>query len=182
VTTSATASPALATFYDGWSNYQRALLDVLKPLTDEQLQLKPAPHQWAVWQIAGHMAACRPWWFGFLGEGSKELRDMFRVEEVTVPDLPVEHAWWEDNENRPRTASELVDAHEKTWAMIDDCLRRWTPDDLEDEFSKTSWRTGETETFTRGWVIYHLMEHDLHHGGEISNILGSHGLHALDNF
>ncbi|HET9200531.1 MAG TPA: DinB family protein [Dehalococcoidia bacterium] len=172
----------LAVFYEEWAKYQGLLVDVIKPLTDEQLQLRPAPHQWAVWQIAGHMAACRPWWFGFLGEGSQQLRDMFRVEETTVPDLPVEHAWWEDNENRPRTAKELVDAHEKTWAMIDGCLRRWTPEDLEDEFSKTSWRTGETEAFTRGWVLIHLMGHDFHHGGEISNILGSHGLKTIDDF
>jgi uncharacterized damage-inducible protein DinB len=27
-------------------------------------------------------------------------------------------------------------------------------------------------------VIWHLMEHDLHHGGEISQILGSHGVSA----
>jgi hypothetical protein len=26
----------------------------------------------------------------------------------------------------------------------------------------------------------HLMEHELHHGGEISLILGTHGLPALD--
>jgi uncharacterized damage-inducible protein DinB len=29
-------------------------------------------------------------------------------------------------------------------------------------------------------VIWHLMEHDLHHGGEISQVLGSHGIPALD--
>jgi uncharacterized damage-inducible protein DinB len=29
-------------------------------------------------------------------------------------------------------------------------------------------------------VVWHLIEHDLHHGGEISQILGSHGVSALD--
>ncbi len=32
----------------------------------------------------------------------------------------------------------------------------------------------------RGWVVWHVMEHDVHHGGEISQILGSHGLSGLD--
>jgi uncharacterized damage-inducible protein DinB len=29
---------------------------------------------------------------------------------------------------------------------------------------------------SRSWVIYHVMEHDLHHGGELSLTLGIHGL------
>ena len=176
------AQPAVLTpFYDGWTKYHAKLLDAIRPLTDEQLRLRPAPHQWAIWQLASHMAGCRPYWFGIvLGEpGARRLRDMFRVEETKVPDLPLEFAGWEDNENRPRTATELVDALGRTWAMMDASLQRWGPDELDVEFSRKR-MNGETQTFTRGWVIYHLMEHDLHHGGEISNILGSHGLPALD--
>ncbi len=26
---------------------------------------------------------------------------------------------------------------------------------------------GEDQTYTRQWVIWHLIEHDLHHGGEL---------------
>ena len=62
--------------------------------------------------------------------------------------------------------------------MIDDCLRRWTPDDLAVEFSRR--RRSGSQMFTRQWVVWHLIEHDLHHGGEISLILGSHGLTGLD--
>ena len=57
--------------------------------------------------------------------------------------------------------------------MIDECLERWSRDDLAVEFSRQ--RVSGTETVTREWVIWHLIEHDLHHGGEISLILGSHG-------
>jgi uncharacterized damage-inducible protein DinB len=28
----------------------------------------------------------------------------------------------------------------------------------------------------RGWIIWHLIEHDLHHGGELFYTLGSHGI------
>ena len=34
----------------------------------------------------------------------------------------------------------------------------------------------EPEVITRQWVIWHLIEHDLHHGGEISPTLGVHGI------
>jgi uncharacterized damage-inducible protein DinB len=39
---------------------------------------------------------------------------------------------------------------------------------------------GKMYEVSRAWVIWHLIEHDLHHGGEISLTLGMHGLHAID--
>ena len=175
----ATMAAGLQTFYEGWENYQRLVVAAIRELTPEQLALRTASHQWAVWQLAGHMAGVRTFWFhDVLGEGDTATRDMFRVASSTVPDLPIEDAGWEDDEDHPRSAAELAEAFEVTWTMIGDCLLRWTPDDLAVEFSRER-RTG-TQTFTRQWVIWHLMEHDLHHGGEISQILGSHGVPALD--
>ena len=169
----------LKTFADGWEHYQALLLDAIRDLTLEQVALRPAPGLWAVWQLAGHMAGSRMYWFhDILGEGDTALRDMFRVSRTTVPDLPLEDAGWEDDEDHPRSAQELVEGLTRTWAMIDGCLGRWSLEDLAAEFSRQ--RGSGTQTFTRGWVIWHLIEHDLHHGGEISLTLGSHGIPALD--
>lgn len=174
-----TSALGLQTFYDGWLNYQRLVLAAIRDLTHEQLALRTASHQWAVWQLAGHVGGSRAYWFhDVLREGDPATRVRFRVSSTTVPDLPLTDAGWEDDEDHPRGAAELVEAFELTWTMIDDCLRRWTPEDLAVEFSRER-RTG-TQTFTRQWVIWHLMEHDLHHGGEISQILGSHGVPALN--
>jgi uncharacterized damage-inducible protein DinB len=134
---------------------------------------------WSPWQLAGHLAGSRVYWFhDVLGEGDPAVRQMFRVASTTVPDLPLEDAGWEDDEDQPRTASELVEGLTRSWAVVDECLARWTPDDLAVTFTRER-RTG-TQTVTRGWVIWHVLEHDLHHGGEISQILGSHGVRALD--
>jgi uncharacterized damage-inducible protein DinB len=168
----------LEPFREGWAGYQRLLVGAIEPLTVEQLSSRTAPFQWAVWQLAAHVAGSRAYWFhDVLEEGDAAVSDMFRVESTTVPDLPLEDAGWEDDERRPRSASELTEAFERTWAMIDERLHRWTAEDLLVEFSRTR-RNGELETFTRAWVIWHLIEHDLHHGGEISQILGTNGLPA----
>jgi len=173
------AAPQQQTFYDGWANYHRLLLDSLRGLTADQLLLKPAPNLWAIWQLTSHMAASRTYCFhDILGEGDAALRDLFRVQSTTVPDLAVEDAAWEDDEDHPRGPAEVLEGLERSWAMIDECLARWTPEDLAVEFSRQR-RTG-TQTFTRQWVVWHLIEHDLHHGGEVSLILGSHGLTGLD--
>ncbi|GER91949.1 hypothetical protein KDW_61110 [Dictyobacter vulcani] len=39
---------------------------------------------------------------------------------------------------------------------------------------------GTVERMTRQWVIWHLIEHDLHHGGELSFVLGAHNISAID--
>jgi uncharacterized damage-inducible protein DinB len=172
------AARTLEPFLEGWAGYQRLLLEAIRPLNAEQLASRTAPFQWAVWQLASHMAGTRAYWFHeVIGEGDEEVGHMFAVESTTVPDLPLEDAGWEDDEDHPRTAAELVDALERTWPMIEDRLRRWTVEDLEVEFSRTR-RNGEIQTFSRAWVVWHLIEHDLHHGGEISQILGTNGLPA----
>lgn len=174
------AARILEPFAEGWSGYQRLLLDALGPLAAEQLSSRTAPHQWAVWQLAAHMAGSRAYWFhDVLGEGDAAVRDLFRVEATTVPDLPLEDAGWEDDEDHPRSARELTEAFERTWSMIEGCLGRWSADDLEVAFPRTR-RNGEVETFTRTWVVWHLIEHDLHHGGEISQILGTNGIPSLE--
>jgi uncharacterized damage-inducible protein DinB len=176
--TTTDASRVLQPFVEGWGGYQRLLLDAIRPLTAEQLSSRTAPFQWTVWQLASHMAGSRAyWWHDVLGEGDAAVREMFRVESTTVPDLPLEDAGWEDDERQPRTAAELTEAFERTWRMIDESLHRWSAEDLEVEFSRTR-RNGEVETFTRAWVVWHLIEHDLHHGGEISQILGTNGIPA----
>ncbi len=167
----------LQTFYTGWANHQRLLLAALRDLQPEQLALRTAPHEMAIWQIASHMAGGRAYWFhDVLGEGDAAVRDMFRVESTTVPGLSVADAGWEDDATHPRAASEIVDAFEQTWVMIDGCLRRWTPADLVVEVA----RPGYQRRSTRAWVIWHLIEHEAHHGGAISLSLGSRGLPGLD--
>jgi uncharacterized damage-inducible protein DinB len=176
-----TASPpGLADIYAGWERLNREIIDVLADLTADQLALRPAtePHHWAIWQLASNMAGGRAYWFhSVIGEGEPAIRDMFRVSQTTVPDLPLSDAGWEDDENQPRTAAELVDAFEKTWALIQDCLGRWTADDLEVVLPAGA---GAHPTVKRGWVIWHLVEHELRHSTEIAVILRQNGLPTIE--
>jgi uncharacterized damage-inducible protein DinB len=170
-------TPVLQPFIDGWAAHQRLLLAAIADLSPEQLTRRPAPDQMAIWQLASHMAGARSYWFhDVLGEGDPAIRDMFRVEQTTVPGVPLENAGWEDDESHPRTANEIVDAFHVTWGLIEACLERWTADDITAEIPQRR----ADRTTTRGWVIWHLMEHEAHHGGAISLILGSNGLPGLD--
>lgn len=153
----------LAPFYRGWEAYQRLLIDAIAPLSPQQLALHASPGQRPLWLLVAHIIGTRVGSFQWIDEGATELAPL---------DL------WDADDAPPRTAAELIHGLEVTWAMIDGCLNRWTPAMLDDEF------TGESPhgmvTRTRQWIIWHVLEHDLHHGGEISLTLGNHGLAAPD--
>jgi uncharacterized damage-inducible protein DinB len=167
---------AIGTLVGGWAAYQERLLAAIAPLSNDQMELRPTTDHWAVWQLASNMAGGRAYWFhDVLGEGDPSVRAMFHVASTTVPGLPIEDAGWEDDENRPRAAAEIVEAFRETWQVIEDCLGRWTAADLLVEVQR---RPGQS--VTRAWVVWHLVEHELQHGTEIALILRNNGLPTLE--
>ena len=154
---------SLTNFYKGWDAYQQLLVTAITPLTPEQLALRPAPHMWSAGMLAAHIIATRVWWFHmWMGAGSDDL-------------VPL--STWDEEDAPTRSASELVTGLEVTWQMLQNALASWTPADLEHVFQEPS---GYPKQHSRQWIIWHLLEHDLHHGGELSLLLGMHGLPALD--
>ncbi len=159
--------PTLSTLeviYESWRGYHEKLRDSIAPLTDAQLGLQPAPHMWPLGQLVQHIIGVRAGWF------SGTLQD--------ADDAMSAYMEWGQRESPARSAAELVGGLDETWAFIEARLQRWTPDDCAKTFPD-EW-DGQVFDVSRSWVIYHVLEHDLHHGGEISLILGMHGLATPD--
>ncbi len=149
--------------FDGWRAYQEALTDTLAPLNSDQLALRAAPNLRSVGTIAAHMIGARARWFYLLmGEGGDEFEALGR---------------WDRRGAKARTAEELVRGLEATWAGMQAAIARWNPEDWEKSWPGED--DSEPEIITRQWVIWHLIEHDLHHGGEISITLGAHKVKGL---
>jgi uncharacterized damage-inducible protein DinB len=166
----------LKPFYEGWADQHRKLIDSIRPLTPEQMQLRPAPGEWAIWQLASNIAGGRVYWLcSMLGEDDRGLVQALRAGATTGPATTIDLRGWEDDVEHPRTADELVDVLERTWSVVEGCLDRWSLDDLQVEVTSTdAW--GQLRTITPGWVLWRLMSHDVHHGSEIALILRVHGL------
>jgi uncharacterized damage-inducible protein DinB len=162
-------SPPLAACYAGWDAYQRNLIAITAPLSPEQLALPTAPHHWSIGRVVQHILGARVFWFQtWLGEGDSSLAPL---------------ASW-GREDRPApSAAELVVALGSTWRMIAGALARWTTADLGDpipiphSLGEAEWR--KPPGYTRQWIIWHVLEHEFHHGGELSLALGMHGLKAI---
>src|SRR6266536_3245524 len=64
----------LTTFYSGWDGFRQSLVNVVAPLTPEQLALPTAAHHWSIGMVVLHILANRVWWFHkWMGAGNPEL-------------------------------------------------------------------------------------------------------------
>ncbi|HLZ69938.1 MAG TPA: DinB family protein [Dehalococcoidia bacterium] len=171
MTTTAAALP-LSTFYGGWEMYQRNLAEIIAPLSPEQLVLPASSRHYSIGMVTQHVIANRVWWFHvWMGEGSPDLAPIAHWDPADPVEVP------------PRSSAELVTGFKATWQLVADVLARWTPADLSQRFAPPpQMREEERRAIgerTRQWIIWHVLEHEIHHGGELSLALGGYGLERI---
>lgn len=153
-----------STMYAGWQNYQNLLTAALKPLSPEQLAQRAAPGLRSIGETVTHMIGARARWFHqLMGEGGTAFAALTTWDRAGMP---------------VREAAELIQGLEETWQGMQAAIARWSPTDWALTYPGEP--PSEPAILTREWVIWHLIEHDLHHGGEVSLALGMHGLAAPD--
>jgi uncharacterized damage-inducible protein DinB len=155
------ADLSLAPFYEGWEAFNRQLVTAVAPLRPDQLALRLAPGQRTIAELVGHIVSARATWFhSMLGEGESSIEQFYPWDAENPPTLNAAH---------------LEIGLETTWRLIADTLASWAPADIHVTFT-----TPSGHLRTRQWAVWHVIEHDLFHGGELSLTLGAHGLPGLD--
>jgi uncharacterized damage-inducible protein DinB len=189
---------SLLPFYTGWGSYTKHLAEAIASLTAEQLALRNAPHGWSIGMYATHIVANRAWWFhARMGEGGDDLTSL-ELWALGVCEADVDPC---------HSSAELVAGLEKTWRLIEETLSRLTPADLEQvvppltqaDLARHAKRVEPAlQPYAQMWldaaqldgdvrpavslqsIIWGVLEHDIHHGSEISTILGVHGLPVVE--
>jgi uncharacterized damage-inducible protein DinB len=153
----------LSKFYGGWEQHNRLLEGVVAGLDERHLSMRAAPDLWTVRTLLNHVVAVRAWWFNaWMGEGGEQLARVLDFDEG------------EDAERRD--AGEILKGLRSSWSSVAASLASWTEDDLGAEFQRPAANAERGRPWrTRGWIVWHVAEHDMHHGGELSITLGMHG-------
>lgn len=155
-----TNSPLADSIIEGWQDYQKQLVVVTRPLSAEQLAIRVAPKLRTVGEIIAHIIAARAFWmYQVLKEGDDEIAPLLQ---------------WDEEGQPTRTAAELAFGLEMTWNLIQNALAHWTGEELAESIV-LPW-IGPKYPINRPFVIWHLIEHDLHHGGELTHSLGMEGM------
>lgn len=159
----------VASTYEGWSRIQKRLVSRLPELSERDLRLRASADSWPIWAIVSHLAGTRVYWLctvcGEPGAESTPFRD------------PTNEGW-EDTLDIPRSSAELLVAIESSGRIVSSCLERWTPAMLDVAFERV--RDGTVQLHTRASVLTRIVMHDAFHTGEVSSLLGQHGLPSLD--
>ncbi|UCE00487.1 MAG: DUF664 domain-containing protein [Chloroflexota bacterium] len=154
----------IKSIFEGWQAYQKTLVDVNPSVEDEHLALRAAPSLRSVGEITAHIFGARKRSFYLLME---EGGDAFR-----------NFGKWDRRGAKTRSSEELRVGIEATWKGMQEAIERWTPQDWDQTWPGED--DNEPEMITRQWVIWHLVEHELNHGGEISITLGANRVPVLE--
>ena len=157
-------------YYANWPRYAALLAAHVRGLSAEDLALRPTGgDHWPIWAIVAHTAGARVYWLcSVLGEPGAE----------STPFTDPTGLGWEDDLSRPRSAAELGDALDSTWAIVAGCLERWTPAMLDEPMPRQGMRG--LEHHTRQSILLRMITHEGYHDGEVALIEGIHGRPQLD--
>ena len=148
---------SLDQYFKHWQQVRTNLLASVDKFSDKELTYVPFPGSWSVGHIIRHIANAEDGWFRYVI--MRELRDW--PAESTSAAYPTVAA----------TKVLLNKVHDRTQMY----LSEWDADDL-DRPIEAPWG----HTFKLEWIIWHVLEHEIHHRGELSLILGLLGHEGLD--
>lgn len=140
-----------------WTEVRDGLFQALDKLTDAQLDFVPRQGLWSLGRVARHIASAEEGWFRYIV--THELTEW--PPEYTAKDYPTVKS----------VKALLSEVHARTDAF----LKTLETTDL-DHVLEMPW----DGKLTLRWIIWHVLEHEIHHRGEIFLMLGLLGMEAPD--
>jgi len=136
---------------------RRGLYAALYKLTDEQLDFVPREGLWSLGDVARHIANAEEGWFRHIV--TRELDDW--PPEYSAADYP----------SVDSVKALLQEVHSRTATYLKDV-------DAADVDQRIQLPWGSEATLR--WVVWHVLEHEIHHRGEIYLMVGLLGIEAPD--
>jgi uncharacterized damage-inducible protein DinB len=140
-----------------WKNIREGLIETIDKFEDAELGYAPFDGSRAVGDIMLHIADAEDGWFRYVV--TRELGEW--PSQYTLANYPV----------RDAIKRALAKVHERTNRYLDSL----STSDL-DNVIEAPWG----EQLPLRWIIWHVLEHEIHHRGELSLILGLLGREGLD--
>ena len=145
-----------AELFSHWKEVRQGLYAALDLLADEQLAFVPREGLWSLRTVALHIATAEEGWFRYIA--TQELAEWPEVDESDYPTVASIKAI-------------LTQVHERTEAYLQ------TLDIADqDQVITTFWGA----QVSLRWIIWHVLEHEISHRGEIYLMLGLMGMEAPD--
>ncbi|MFH2049776.1 MAG: DinB family protein [bacterium] len=150
----------LSEFFSNYFDVRKELIDMTKSLSQEQLDWSPPGHPAKIGKLLVHIADCEYFWINHV------------AKKIPNPDYAPFHkaSTWGDYK-----------------ALLDDCFEIMKDfletEDIEDWKTKKydfTDENGKTDHFTKEWLIWHVVEHQARHRGQVMMMMRTQGLDVPD--
>ena len=147
----------LAQIFSHWKQVRADLLSTIDKFNDADLTYAPFDTSWSVGQIVLHIAEAEEGWFRYA-----VTRDLEKwPEQYSLKNYPTKEA----------IKSALGAVHTLTEQYLES---------LNDVDTAQLILVPWGESIPLLWIVWHIVEHEIHHRGELSLILGLLGREGLD--
>jgi uncharacterized damage-inducible protein DinB len=147
----------LSTIFYHWKQVRDDLLSTIDKFDNQELSFVPFESSWPAGQIMLHIGDAEEGWFRRVV--SQEIDEW---SDYNLDDYPTTES----------IKTKLTEIHDRTEVLLDSLEL----DDL-DRVIQSPW---SEYRFSLGWIIWHVLEHEIHHRAELSLILGMLGREGLD--
>ncbi len=145
-----------AELFGHWASVRAGLLEALDQLSDAQLQFTPRPGLWSLGTTARRIASAEEGWFRH--HVTRELPEWPDFRDADYRTVAAVH-------------SLLGDVHARSEEFLQSV-------DAADDGRPVELFWGEMVPLR--WCMWHVLEHEIHHRGEIYLMLGKLGMEAPD--
>lgn len=139
-----------------WKAIRKETIEMVDLFKEEELDYCPFKGSWSVGQIFLHISESEDWW----------------IHALVRKDLPLDLKYeFKDFPSNRALKSKLAISHERTLKFLESIQEP----DLDWRF-----KTPEGESLALYQILWHVLEHEIHHRGELSLILGMLGRSGAD--
>jgi uncharacterized damage-inducible protein DinB len=147
----------LSQLFSHWKQVRDDLLSTIDKFDDEELTFVPFDSSMPVGQIMLHIGDAEEGWFSYVVR-----RELEEWPDYTLEAYPTTEA----------IKTKLTTVHTRTETFLESLGLN----DLERIIDMPN----RDYRLSLGWIIWHVLEHEIHHRGELSLILGMLGRAGLD--
>lgn len=140
-----------------WDLVREGLIETINRFEEAELAYMPYPNSWSVGEIILHIASAENGWFQYV----VQRRYSLWPKDFMFKDYP----------SKRRLITILDEVHRETKELLEKLS--------EKELEKTIVFPWDGSA-NLGWIVMHVLEHEIHHRGELSMILGILGREGLD--
>ena len=141
-----------------WPEVRNGVLILLDRFSEEDLVYIPVHGGWPVGRILLHIGSAAEFW---LHSGILSSIDTYQRGKYTLEFYPT----------RAAIRAYLGEEHQKTLRLLEN-------------FDERNWHTPylypDGQKYQPSWIFFHVLEHEIHHRGELSLILGLLGKRGLE--